>query len=215
MTITPEQVNAWFTPFHFFVYLGIIFVIMICWLQMRWDKESRTNILVLLQKAKGDGDYYLVPIDDNKVNLVNKNTGESKLWGINELSTITVPYPAIGFLPRFLLKQIKLVVLSDETWEPITNRSREGKTLVMTPKFIGNLVNEQITKALAMVNQEMLDFIKGIGKILNPTHFYVYAGISIGLLVWNLMLVSKLGNLTETVGELQAIVNVLKAGLGL
>jgi len=38
------------------------------------------------------------------------------------LSTIDILYPGVGFVPKFLQKQIKMLILDEENWEPLINR---------------------------------------------------------------------------------------------
>lgn len=116
-------VNAWFTPFHYFVYLGTLLVVLIGFLQWKWAKTCKENVLVLVQRTDGHGDFELAPQTEGGISLTDHKTNDVKTWRINELATVGVPYPGVGFVPLFLQKTIQMIVVSEEDWEPLTNRS--------------------------------------------------------------------------------------------
>jgi len=204
LDITTAQVNAYFTPLDYFFYLSSIIVIWVVWLQWKWAKTCKNYILVLVQRAKGNGDWELAPVSGNNITLKNLKGEGTRTWAINELSTLDVLYPGVGFIPKFLQKQIRMVVVSEDTWEPITNRSKD-RELVASPAFLGNLINEKITEAVVAVNKEIMDTIKGLGKLLNPMHFYIGIGLVIVMLGF---LIMKITPLLETIEK-------LSEGLGL
>ncbi|KKN59669.1 hypothetical protein LCGC14_0539960 [marine sediment metagenome] len=183
--MTVEAINAYFTPLDYALYLGAVFVIMVVWYQWKWSKICRTSILVLVQKADGHGDYQLAPQTGGSVRLVDPKTKLMQFWPINELSTIAIPYPGVGFVPAFLQKTIRMVIVSEEDWEPITNRSPD-RTLVASPAFLGNLMGEQITAAVLTVNKEVLDSVAGLvrrlNKLVSPTMFYIGIGLVIAMM---------------------------------
>lgn len=121
--MTAEAVNTWFTPFHYFTYLGAILIALIGYLQWKWANNCSKNVLVLVQRSDGHGDFILAPQEGGSVTLKDPKSGDSKTWAINELATVDVPYPGIGFIPLFLQKTIQMIVVSESDWEPITNRS--------------------------------------------------------------------------------------------
>lgn len=212
--MTNEMINAYFTPLDYFFYLGSILVVYVIILQYKWTKVVKENILLLKQNAKGDGVFELTPIDGSNVKLVNKESGVSKVWTINDLSTIEVPYPAVGFLPHWLQKKIKMVIVSDVDLEPISNRS-PNRSPVATPEFLGNLINEQVTAAIVTVNKEFMDAISKMGSLLNPNHFYLGIGIVIILLGVIAYKVFPIAEAMENLQNLEPLLNTLKAGLGL
>jgi hypothetical protein len=121
--MTPEAVNAWFTPQMYILYLGSLFVGMIFYYQWKWAQVCKHSVLVLIQKCDGHGDFELAPQEGGSVSIRNHSSNATRLWPINELATIDVPYPGVGFIPAFLQKQIRMVIVSEEDWEPMTNRS--------------------------------------------------------------------------------------------
>lgn len=120
---TAEAINAWFTPFHYFVYLGTLFVLMVVWYQWRWARICKNNIQVLKVQQGGGGEFVLAPKTGGQVSIKNPHTDMTQTWAINELATIDVLYPGVGFIPAFLQKTIRLAILNEGDWEPLLNRS--------------------------------------------------------------------------------------------
>lgn len=121
--MTPETVNAWFTPFHYFVYLGTLFVIMVVYYQWKWAKTCKLNIQILVVQQGGGGDFQLAPKAGGSVSLKNPHSNTTRTWPVNELSTIDVLYPGVGFVPAFLQKTIRMAIVHEGDWEPLLNRS--------------------------------------------------------------------------------------------
>ncbi len=121
--MTPETVNAWFTPFHYFVYLGTILVILICLLQYNWSKICDTKLLVLVNMSVGGSRSFLTPKEKGSISLEDPKTHKRKMWPISDLATIQQPYPALGLIPQFLQKKITMCIVDEFDWEPILNRS--------------------------------------------------------------------------------------------
>lgn len=202
--LTVEAVNAYFTPLDYFFYLSTIVVGWVVWLQWKWARTCKNNILVLVQRAKGSGDWELAPVTSNSITLPrnpdDKDSASTQLWAINELSTIDVLYPGVGFIPKFLQKQIRMVVVSEDSWEPVTNRSKD-RELVSSPAFLGNLMNEKITEAAVAVNKEIMDTFKKLGRILNPTHFYVSIMIVLAMLIFLIVKIIPILEAVEALSE--------------
>ena len=121
--ITATQVNSWFTPFHYIVYLGVLVIGMVVYYQWKWSKVCKENIQLLVARTGGGGDFMLAKKDGGQVTLENKESGVTRTWMINELATIDVLYPGVGFIPAFLQKTIRMAILNEGDWEPMLNRS--------------------------------------------------------------------------------------------
>lgn len=121
--MTAEAVNAWFTPFHYFVYLGVLFVAMVVYYQWKWAKACKNNIQVLVAETGGSGRFFLAPKAGGTVTIKNPQTETSRIWAVNELATIDILYPGVGFVPAFLQKTIRLAIVNEGDWEPMLNRS--------------------------------------------------------------------------------------------
>jgi len=120
----------------------VIIVLMIfgavVYFQWKWTKVCDTKVLVLIKKADGHGDYELAPQTGGSVALKNKDTNTVRLWPINELATIDVPYPGVGFVPAFMQKTIRMVIVDEQDWEPLTNRSPH-RPRVMSPDVVSEI----------------------------------------------------------------------------
>jgi hypothetical protein len=208
--MTVEQVNAYFTPLDYVWYLGAVLVIMTIYSQWKWAKICVENVMVLVTKMNGDGDFILTPQTGGTVSIRNRNNGSISVWPINELSTSSVPYPGLGFIPKFLQKKIRLIVVNEANWEPVTNR---GDDIIASPQFLGNLIHEKITGVIMTINKEVLDqlgvVMKKLSDMLNPTIVYIMLGLLIVLAGVNIYLVmpsaENLGELGQVLREIQLI----------
>lgn len=193
-----DFIMTYFNSFNVALYFFIGFVIWVIFLQRKWDRVCKTHIMLLVQKVKGDGDFVPVPINGSTVEweTKKKNTDgteewSTKIWFINELSTISVPYPGVAFIPKWLQKTIQLVVVDERDYEPITNRS-VNREMVTTPELIGAVFKEQLTKAVTGATKQFTDAVAKMGNILPPMHFYIGVGI---LAVIGIMILMKVMNL--------------------
>lgn len=118
---------TYFQPWHIGLYLFVVFVVMVVYYQWRWANISKNNIQVLVAKAGGGGDFVLSPKIGSEVAIKNPHNDTVRMWPINELATIEIPYPGVGFVPAFLQKTIRLVIVNEGDWEPMLNRSRHSE----------------------------------------------------------------------------------------
>jgi len=208
-TITPEAVNAYFTPLDYFLYLFAVFALMVVYYQWRWARTSRQNILVLVVHSDGSSHHELVKKEGASVSLKNPETGATKLWPINKLSTIDVLYPGVGFIPEFLQKQIRMTIVDEDDWEPLINRDPDRK-LISSPAVLGNLMNEKITEAVITVNKEMLDSISGLmkrlNKLVNPTVVYIGLGLVLILMAVSLYMIIPVAESLEAIKSALGVV---------
>jgi len=113
----------YFMPWHIGLYLFVIFVLMVVYYEWKWAKTCKNNIQVLVAQQGGGGDFFLAPKAGGQVTIKNSQTNEERTWPLNELATIEVPYPGVGFIPAFLQKTIRLAIVNEGDWEPMLNRS--------------------------------------------------------------------------------------------
>jgi hypothetical protein len=106
----------------FILYLFIILGVMIAYYQWVWSKRCSTSVRVLVVLPDGSTDTAYAPKQGNYVALPVPESDTFRLWPINKLSSIEMLYPGDGFIPRFLQKKIKTVIVDSEDWEPILNR---------------------------------------------------------------------------------------------
>lgn len=120
----------------------VVIVVMIfaavVFFQWKWTKICAENVLVLIKKADGHGNYQLAPQVGGSVGLKNKDSNTVRMWPINELATIDVPYPGVGFVPAFMQKTIRMVIVDEQDWEPLTNRSPH-RPRVMSPDVVSEI----------------------------------------------------------------------------
>lgn len=118
---------TYFQPWHIGLYLFVVFVVMVVYYQWRWASICKANLQVLIAMAGGGGEFVLSPKIGSEVAIKNPHNDTVRMWPINELSTIEIPYPGVGFVPAFLQKTIRLVIVNEGDWEPMLNRSRHGE----------------------------------------------------------------------------------------
>ena len=105
------------------LFLGIPFVLMIFFFQWRWAKTCANNIRVLVAQKGGGGAWQLARKEGGQITITNSQDDSVRTWPINELATIDVLYPGVGFVPEFMQKQIRLAIVNEGDWEPMLNRS--------------------------------------------------------------------------------------------
>ncbi len=116
--------DQYFQTWHIILYLIPVFVCMVVYFQWKWSKECDQNIQVLEALSGGGGAFYLAPKSGGSIEIKNPHNDTVRLWALNELATIEVPYPGVGFVPKFLQKTIRLAIISEGDWEPMLNRSK-------------------------------------------------------------------------------------------
>lgn len=118
----PEVQAAFFSPFHFIIYMVIVVTVLVVWYQWQWSKKVTRFIKVLVVKPDGSTDTEYAPKTGNYVALRIPESNSVRLWPISKLSAIEVLYPGDGFIPNFLQKKIRMVIVDVEDWEPMLNR---------------------------------------------------------------------------------------------
>lgn len=208
----------WFEPWHLIMYCFILFVLMVVYYQWRWAKTVRMNVLALLVRSDGSTYSVLVSKREGSVNLKDQATGVTKTWPINKMSTIDVLYPGVGFIPAFLQKQIRMVILDEEDWEPMINRDPDKK-LIASPAVLGNLLHERVTEMVMTVSKDTMDKLTGLiakmEKFVDRQTFYIGIGIIAILCIVSMVL--SISNKPDTGGidELQQDMLQVKQALGL
>jgi len=124
MTDNMLSINVFDLGTYLVIGLGIVGAII--YSQWKWTKTCKNFVLVLIKKADGHGAYELAPQAGGSVSLrasADSKDNTIRMWPLNELATIDVPYPGVGFVPMFMQKQIRMVIVDEQDWEPLTNRS--------------------------------------------------------------------------------------------
>ena len=177
--MTPETVNAWFTPFHYFVYLGTLFVAMVVYYQWKWAKTCKVNIQILVVQQGGGGDFQLAPKAGGSVSLKNPHTNTVRVWPVNELTTIDVLYPGVGFIPAFMQKTIRLAIVHEGDWEPLLNRSPH-LLRVASPDLV-NAFTELAKTASPTIKKKIMALLEGVST--SPTREMIASPAVLGNLM--------------------------------
>jgi len=119
-------------------YLVLFLVGITIYFMWRWGETCRTKVQVLVVKADGHGEYEYAKQEGGSVSLRKPGSDTIRMWPINELATIMVPYPNNGLVPKFLEKSIRQVTVDEKDWEPMINRS-QYRGNIASPDVIGTL----------------------------------------------------------------------------
>jgi len=169
-----ELIKAtYFSNLHIFLYLFVVFVGMVVYYEWRWAKTCKNYIQVLVAQQGGGGDFFLAPKAGGQVTIKNPQTDEERTWPVNELATIEIPYPGVGFVPTFLQKTIRLAIVNEGDWEPMLNRSphREKIASPDVVEFLQLLADETgDDKKKAVINKMVKGLATGPTRemIANP-----------------------------------------------
>jgi hypothetical protein len=126
---------AYFSPFHLIMYLVIIFILMIVYYQWKWSKHCAENVRVLVVMPDGSTETEYAPKTGNYVALKVPESNTVRLWPINKLASVDMQYPGDGFIPGFLQKKIRMVIVDSEDWEPMLNRGSYSR-MVASPDVV-------------------------------------------------------------------------------
>ena len=105
------------------LYLGIPCIPAVIYMQWKWARTCRNFVRVLVAQKGGGGDWQLAPKEGGHITIRDEKTDTERTWPINELATIDVPYPGVGFVPAFMQSTIRLAIVNEGDWEPMLNRS--------------------------------------------------------------------------------------------
>jgi len=181
-------VTSWFTPFHYIVYLGTLLVVMVVYYQWKWAKICKNNIQVLVAQQGGGGSFELAPKEGGSVTLKQGET--TRTWMINELATIDVLYPGVGFIPAFMQKTIRMAIVNEGDWEPMLNRSphRENIASPDVVDFLEQLAAENPALALRIQSvasrlstgptRELIADPAALGSLMSSTVMKALATVS-------------------------------------
>lgn len=166
---------AYFSPFHFLIYLTIIFGAMVVYYQWQWGKRCNNEVKVLLVQPDGSTNTEYAPKTGSYVALKVADSNSTRLWPINKLTTIELMYPGDGFIPNFLQKKIKTVILDAEDWEPMINRGSYTR-MVASPDVVRAL--RDIATDYPDASDELNDLADGLATA--PTRELVASPIILG-----------------------------------
>lgn len=182
------------------LFLGIPFVLMVFFFQWRWARTCDRNIQVLVAQMGGGGKFVLAPKEGGQVTIRNPETDETRMWPVNELATIDITYPGVGFVPKFLQKKIRLAIVAEGDWEPMLNRSPHRRK-VASPDVVEYL--QKIAEANPTLKTGIDEFLGGIST--GPTREMIADPAMLG----NLMRSSVLKALATVSNDLMEVLKSL------
>jgi len=134
------------------LFLGIPMILGVFFLQYKWAKKSNKFVRTLTALKSGGGEWGYAPKEGGEVTLYDKETDTHKTWLVNELTTIEIDYPGVGFVPSWMQKKIRLALFNEGDAEPLLNRSIHRKNIA-SPDVI------EFIKRIAEESPEMAESI--------------------------------------------------------
>ncbi|MDP2362751.1 MAG: hypothetical protein Q8M94_03165, partial [Ignavibacteria bacterium] len=188
------------------LFLGIPFVLMIFFFQWRWAKTCTENIRVLVAQKGGGGAFKLSPKQGGTVTITNPEDDSVRTWPVNELATIDVLYPGVGFVPAFLQKTIRMAIVNEGDWEPMLNRSPHREKIA-SPDVI-KFIQELSKKSDSKTKVEIDKMVHGLAS--GPTREMIADPAVIG----SLMRSSVMKALATVSDDLMNVLKSVNARLG-
>lgn len=105
-----------------FTTIFAIFVMMVSYYQWRWHNKVDHFVKVIVRESDGSSTTDYAPKSGTSVTLTDPKTGLSKTWPFTDVCTIEMLYPGDGFIPVFLQKKIRTLIVDANDWEPLLNR---------------------------------------------------------------------------------------------
>ena len=160
----------------FLVIYGVIFIILYQLFRLyQLDKIVSTKILLQITNSTGKTEFKPSEKQGNSVSLPKKD-GTSDMWVIDKNCMRTTSFPIGSGIP-FLKRDIQMVELDADSWEPI-KFDRSDKTIVGSPRLLGTLFNEKVAAAIVGLGKEFTDAIKNI-KGNNPLYM-LFGALALG-----------------------------------
>ena len=118
----PEVEATYFSGLDIVLYLFVVFVLMIAFYQWQWHKRVEREVKLLVRESDGSTTTHYVPKTSTSVSITDPKTGTTKTWPFAEICTIEMLYPGDGFVPTFLQRKIRTLIVDANDWEPLLNR---------------------------------------------------------------------------------------------
>ncbi len=159
------------------LFLGLPLFPMIFFFQWQWAKTCRTKIRVLVAEKGGGGRWEYANKDGGFIEI-KTHDGESRMWPVNELATIDVPYPGVGWVPLFLQKQIRLAFVNEGDMEPLLNRSPH-RNKIASPDVM-DYIRQNMVDAEGNLSDEVKHYLDGLST--GPTREVIADPAALGAL---------------------------------
>ena len=200
-----EIQTTYFSPFMYILYMLIILAVMIGYYQWSWARKVNNYVKVLVVKPDGTTDTSYAPKEGGFVALKNPHSETTKLWPINKLSAIEMLYPGDGFIPVFLQKKIKTVIVDEEDWEPLLNRGSYSRS-VASPDVVEAL--RGLAEAYPEAGNDLTDLADGLSTA--PTRDMVASPSVLGNIMKEKVSEMAVTIAKDTFEKLTAIVEKLR-----
>jgi len=180
--VTGAEVEANYFGWHIITYLVIIFAVMIGVYQLIWSRKCSKYVKVLVVKSDGSTETEYAPKSKGYVALTSPNDNTTRLWPISKLSAVEEDYPGDGFIPKFLQKKIKMVIVDEVDWEPLLNRGSYSHG-VASPDVVRDLrdVVADIQEGQPEIAQSLTEYINSLATA--PTREMVASPAVLGNIV--------------------------------
>ena len=163
-----------------FLFLGVPSVLVVFYLQWRWARTCKNFIQVLVVQQGGGGDFQLAPKTGGEISLENPHTKTVRTWAINELATIDVLYPGVGFVPAFIQKTIRLAIVHEGDWEPLLNRSPHLRR-VASPDLVAEFLKIAEASTDEATKKNITELLNGVST--SPTREMIASPAVLGNLL--------------------------------
>lgn len=157
------------------------------WYRNQQEKIATTHVRVEVLKQSGQSAFYNLKEKHGFIDLTKvgapKSKGDDKevdymSWPINDLCFTEVPFPE--GLPPFLRTRIKKIIVSEATWEPLTNR---GSNPIFSPQLLANMRREKFTELTVKYSESIQDLEDklhaALTKGLRPGTVYFMLGAAV------------------------------------
>jgi hypothetical protein len=118
--MTGEQLSATvFTTANYIIFLLCLLIGTFIFTMVQIKDRCRNKVKLIVIKTAGGGSTAYAPKEGSSVSLTKKGTTTTRMWPLNKLCTLDVPYPEI--FPPFLQGTITQIWVYEEDFEPVLN----------------------------------------------------------------------------------------------
>ena len=192
--------------------LGVVFFIYIVWLVLTLsiaESQSSDRILLEVIYKTRRPKFFWVEYKNQKVSLAGKKEykGEVSEWVIGDSNTMESRYPDMPLIPNFMKRQVRKTLVYEWSAAPVIQM--DDASPVIDPRLLGVARMTGIAAAISATTQEMMNAINRIGKILNPSHYYIGTILTILAIGAVFLKVNKLPDFAQVLTKLDIIISLL------
>jgi len=138
-----DESTLWLIRVAYIGGLCFLFMMWLFWLRGHYAKKVIGKVQVEHFTTEGHGYTELVPVIGDLIVIPPTKKRPGRIYAVDKVATVLVDYPSVPKILSFISTKVKKIVVDDECWEPISNRS--GK-LLLPPVRLYNLVNEKFSQ---------------------------------------------------------------------